>query len=134
MQDLLKNIHQYNKSLTISQTITFFARGEIFFTKSMIQNYVRDGILPPPKNKRYYTHEHLAVLAIVNHLKSVYDMSTIKIALLPFVVDNGIPLDVYQNFLQESTSDYPKSALALMLHSADIKQEVLKKLEQTNLI
>ncbi len=54
--DPFSSIHSYKEGLTISQVIKYFQKQEIdTFTKTMIQNYVRINVLPPPKDKRYYS-------------------------------------------------------------------------------
>ena len=45
-------------------------------TPSMINNYVKSGVLPPPKNKKY-NRTHLALLMIICSTKSVLEISTI---------------------------------------------------------
>ena len=129
MQDILHDIHQYNHHLTISQVVTFFDRKGRKITKSMIQNYVRDGLLPPPVNKRRYTHNHLATLALIDELKSVFEMIHIKSVLLPLMEENGIPLEVYGECVQK-TQSLPLhdglDKLALMAHSVDLKNIAIK--------
>lgn len=50
---------------------------EKFITPSMINNYVKLGIIPPPVKKRY-SRIHLAYLIIVCTLKQTLDMATIQ--------------------------------------------------------
>ena len=139
MQDILHDIHQYNHQLTISQVVTFFERKGLKVTKSMIQNYVRDGLLPPPVNNRYYTHSHLAALALIDNLKTVYDMAAIKAALRPLMDDHGVPLGIYRMCLQkteemavrwqESVAPlFSYEPLLLMTHSVDLKDEAMIRL------
>lgn len=132
MQDILQDIHQYNHQLTISQVVTFFERKGLKITKSMIQNYVRDGLLPPPINKRRYTHKHLAALALIDSLKTVYEMTHIKSALGPLTDDEGIPLEIYKQCIQKA-NELPIhkniDTLVLMAHSVDLKNEIISKEE-----
>lgn len=133
MQDVLQDIHQYNHHFTISQVVTFFERKGLVITKSMIQNYVRDGLLPPPVNKRYYTHKHLAVLSLVVKLKTVYEIAEIIKVLRPLMDSEGIPLEVYRECIRESSNvSLPQNVgvLALMAHSIDVKDEVLLQLKK----
>ena len=104
MQDPLKGIENFSPTITISQVLTFFERKEIDITRGMIQNYIRDGLLPPPVNKRFYTHKHLAALAIIARLKTVFDMPTIKEALEPYMDSEGLPMDIYQFILDKITA------------------------------
>lgn len=46
-------------------------------TPSMINNYVKSGALPPPKNKKY-NRTHLALLMIICSMKSVMEISSIS--------------------------------------------------------
>lgn len=46
-------------------------------TPSMINNYVKSGVLPPPKNKKY-NRTHLAILMIVCAMKPVMEISSIS--------------------------------------------------------
>lgn len=132
MRNILFDIHQYSQHFTISQVIKFFERKGLTITKSMIQNYVRDGLLPPPVNKRQYTHKHLAVLALACELKTVYEMSDVKRALLPLMDNEGIPLEVYQKYIQKSEEgplQGTQDPLLIMIHSVDLKNEAIKKLQ-----
>jgi len=50
---------------------------EKFITKTMINNYVKQGILQPPENKKY-NRLHIAELFVICILKQVYSISEIK--------------------------------------------------------
>ncbi len=53
-------------------------------TKTMINNYTKDGILLPPRNKKY-SRQHIILLILVYNLKqilSIKDMSTLLAPLL----------------------------------------------------
>jgi len=50
---------------------------EKFLTKTMINNYVKHGILQPPTNKKY-NRLHIAELFVICILKQVYSISEIK--------------------------------------------------------
>ena len=41
------NLETFNDEMTISQVVRFFNRYGKNFTKTMIQNYVRVGVIPP---------------------------------------------------------------------------------------
>jgi len=77
-RDLLGNIMSYNDSMTISQVVKFFERQGVVFTKSMIQHYVRVGVLPPPEDKRRYTRYHLLLLAVIERLKGIYSLDDLS--------------------------------------------------------
>lgn len=92
--------------LTISQVVKFFEKQGKSFTKTMIQNYVRVGVLPPPVDKRYYTRNHLILLTLIDHLKAIYSLEEIKTVIEPVrnnpeIFDDDIikTTDVYKNYL-----------------------------------
>ena len=51
--------------------------GSKILTASMVNNYVKTGLVPAPAKKRY-TREHLAYLAIICLLKAVLPLSAIR--------------------------------------------------------
>lgn len=92
--------------LTISQVVKFFERQGRSFTKTMIQNYIRVGVLPPPVEKRYYTKDHLIMLTLIDNLKAIYSLEEIKTVLEPIrnnpdIFEDDIikATDVYRNYL-----------------------------------
>jgi len=76
--DPLRNIRSYNDEMTISQVIRYFERQNVVFTKPMIQGYVRAGLLPMPKEKRYYTRGHMVLLALIEGLKKGFPAEEVK--------------------------------------------------------
>ena len=103
MTDPLQGIEHISPNLTIASVLKFCERQNIGITRGMIQNYIRDGVLPPPVNRRFYTHKHLAALVLIDRLKTVFDMPTVKAALQPYIDDEGISLDMYTAILQKLT-------------------------------
>jgi len=101
MTDPLQDIKHYSPTMTISQVLLFCERKNMGITRGMIQNYIRDGLLPPPVNKRQYTHKHLATLVMIDRLKTVFDMPTIKEALLPYMDEEGLPMESYQEIMEK---------------------------------
>ncbi len=95
--DPLINISSYREQLSIANVVTFFERQNIFFTKTMIQNYVRVGVLPPLVNKRYYVRNHLYMLVLIELLKDTYPLDVIKRLFEPYY-DNLEP--VYKDFIK----------------------------------
>ena len=102
MTDPLNDIRQYPENMKISQVMKFFEKKGIGITRAMIQNYVRDGLLPPPVNKRIYTHKHLAALITIDRLKTVFDMPTIHAILMPHIDNEGLPLAAYEQLMQKT--------------------------------
>ena len=108
--DPLHDIKNYSPAMTISNMLKFFERKGIAITRPMVQNYIRQGLLPPPKDKRFYTHRHIALLCIIERLKTVFDMPAIQQALSPLTDNEGLPLDVYFE-LQKKTDELSSAFL-----------------------
>lgn len=70
--------------LYMDQVITFMNRqlepfstgGERLLTPSMINNYVKDGVLPRPEKKKY-NRSHIALLSVICSLKTVLSLPEI---------------------------------------------------------
>ncbi len=97
--------------LTISQVVKFFEKQGKSFTKTMIQNYVRVGVLPPPLEKRYYTRNHLIFLTLIDSLKNVYSLEEIKTILTPVrnnpdIFDDDMiqAIDIYKSYIEMKKS------------------------------
>ncbi len=86
----LIGLENYSSEMTISQVIKYFERKGIYFTKTMIQNYVRINVLPPPADKRFYTKTHLAMLVIIDALKNHFSLDEIKQTFLPIYNDTNL--------------------------------------------
>ena len=52
-------------------------KGEHIITKTMINNYVKHGVVKSPVNKKY-SREHIAYLFVIFVLKQIYSMEEIK--------------------------------------------------------
>ncbi len=123
--------------LAISQVVKFFERQGRSFTKTMIQNYVRVGVLPPPVEKRYYTKNHLVLLTLIDNLKAIYSLEEIKTVLIPirnnpdlFEDDIIKATDVYRNYLamRKETLDQWKKSLP------DMFDKINKLLEEDQVV
>ena len=95
MQDRLFDIKDYSPKLTISGLLKFLTKKDINITRPMIQNYIKIGLLRQPVEKRFYTHKHITTIALIERLKPVCDMETLKTTLEPYMDDEGIPVDTY---------------------------------------
>ena len=138
MIDPLSDIRQYSTTMTISQVLKFCQKKELGITRGMVQNYIRDGLLPSPVGKRFYTHKHLAALAMIDRLKAVFDIPTIQRVLVPFMDEEGLPLEIYAELMQSSkdilarlaasTEEDSRGNLSLMIFLALAKADVLEKI------
>lgn len=66
-------------------------------TASMINNYVKQGLIEPPQKKRYATRQ-VAALLLIGLLKNLLPIADIKL-LLNAADEQGLP-DFYDNFVQ----------------------------------
>lgn len=67
-----------------------------FITKTMINNYVKQGILNPPINKKY-NKNHLARLIVICMLKQVYSINDINALITLALETSGIEIS-YNKF------------------------------------
>ena len=65
-------------------------------TSSMINNYVKDGVLPRPEQKKY-SREHLAMLTMICMLKPVLTIPDIDMLLKGLLEDNS-SANMYERF------------------------------------
>lgn len=124
----LINFETFNEEMTISQVVRFFKRNGKNFTKTMIQNYVRVGVIPPPVDKRYYTKNHLILLTLVDNLKLIYSLDEIKTLFGP-ILKNTTSFDDDMIKVSDLYSDY------IHLHAKalkDWKQYLPSTLEGVN--
>ncbi len=68
-------------------------------TKTMINNYVKHGVLKPPTNKKY-NREHMASLFVIFTLKQVYSMNDIK-KLISLAISTSSVEQAYNRFCSE---------------------------------
>ena len=71
-------------------------------TSSMINNYVKDGVLPRPEQKKY-AKEHLALLTMICVLKPVLSIPDIS-TLLQLLLKEAPEKDVYLHFCKAQTA------------------------------
>lgn len=107
----VEKLKGYNDEMTISQVVLFFERQDIFFTKTMIQNYVRVEVLPPPEDKRYYTKKHLLLLYMIDELKNVFSLDEIKRLFSPVLsgfgnADMNLVYRCYAQFYESFLQDF----------------------------
>ncbi|HHX59741.1 MAG TPA: DUF1836 domain-containing protein [Epulopiscium sp.] len=134
--DLLKEIGNQEEiqisdipmlDLYMDQVITLFenklekgkrSEKDKLLTKTMINNYVKDQILMPAKNKRY-TPEHLIMMAFIYHLKQTLSINDIKILFTETIYKEEIDLfALYNRFLDVKKQE-----------QRQIEKEVQQKIE-----
>lgn len=97
--EIFNDIESFSDNLSISKVVKFFEMKNIVFTKTMIQNYNRIGILPELINNRYYGREHLVYLYYIDLLKNNFSLEDIKNTLDLLAIDNNM-IDIYNKMLK----------------------------------
>lgn len=88
-------------TLMNKQLAPFTTDGDQLLTPSMINNYVKDGVLPRPVQKKY-SRDHLAMLMMVCILKSVLSLSEIHSILQGLTVGHRVE-ELYPDFSAEQS-------------------------------
>jgi len=77
---------------------------EKWITSSMINNYVKLGIIPAPVKKKY-SKTHLAYLLIICTLKQTLDMATIQ-KIIPVDLETEAVMKTYNAFVENQRKAY----------------------------
>ena len=80
------------------QLALFDRSGEGMLTSSMINNYVKAGVLPRPDRKKY-AREHLAMLTMICTLKSALSIPDIS-SLMSLLLENCGEKEMYESFCE----------------------------------
>ena len=73
-------------------------------TKTMINNYAKNRLLPPPTKKKY-SKEHLLILTFIYYFKNILSINDIQVLLTPltekyFSQENNVKLtDIYEEIM-----------------------------------
>lgn len=129
MEDNLKNCKRYEDDKIL--------------TKTMINNYVKDGILPAPVKKKY-SKEHLLLLVLIYYLKNILSIKDVESIIKPlsekyFHAEEGLNItDIYNTFakteprfsatLKEDIIKSHSIATSLFHEAPDEEREMLQQL------
>lgn len=104
--DRLPEIYLYmDQVLTyMNKQLSLYERdeGTNLLTSSMINNYVKDGVLPRPEQKKY-SREHLAILTVICMLKQVLSIQDIS-SLIKTLLLNASQSEMYDRFCSAQTA------------------------------
>ena len=75
---------------------------ESLLTSSMINNYVKDGVLPRPEQKKY-SREHLAILLVICMLKQVLSIQDIS-SLVRTLLKDASQSEMYNRFCEAQSA------------------------------
>lgn len=116
----------------LKDSLRFFERDEesSLLTSSMINNYVKNGVLPHPEKKKY-GKEHLAALMAVCMLKQVLSIQDIKTLLSGEELSPelyGLFLEAHASAVRETCRTLEESCEA----GASLKEEALRLAAEAN--
>jgi DNA-binding transcriptional MerR regulator len=104
--DRLPEIYLYmDQVLTyMDKQLSLFERSSdnTLLTSSMINNYVKDGVLPRPEQKKY-SRDHLALLTVICLLKQVLSIQDISI-LIKTLLEDASKSEMYDRFCSAQSS------------------------------
>lgn len=126
--EYIKSVEIPNIDLYMDQVLTFMNHKlewskryeeDKIMTKTMINNYAKNHLLPPPDKKKY-SKEHLLVLIFIYYFKNILSIGDIQSLLNPLTeryFDNGKELDlskIYEEVftLEDGQIDQLKETLA----------------------
>ena len=132
-----EKLKNYSDRMTISQVVVFFKRHGFDVTKTMIQNYVRVSVLPPPVEKRRYTKDHVLTILLIDHLKKIYSLEEIRLLLGPIAEGasdttgpgmSGAYRDFYEQYKVkiESLENEKPPGLSVAAESVACRRHILK--------
>ncbi|MBO0364977.1 DUF1836 domain-containing protein [Streptococcus vaginalis] len=76
----------------VNKTLEVMFEGDNKLTKTMVNNYVKDKLMPSPIKKRYY-RDHIAYCIVITVLKNILTMAEI---------DDGILFELKKSSIEES--------------------------------
>ena len=97
-------------ALYMDQVISYLPRltvgtaEDVTLTPAMVNNYIKDGLLPRANGKRY-GREHLAYLSAIALLKNVLSVKSIKLLLDEEVADGDVK-GFYSRFLEKVDTSF----------------------------
>ena len=118
--------------LYLRDPLRFFERDEddVLLTNSMINNYVKNGVLPHPEKKKY-SRAHLAELVTICMLKQVLAIQDIRTLLR----SEGLTEEMYGSFLAAHTGAVRETCAALAESCAngeDLRRAALRLAAEAN--
>lgn len=73
-----------------------YSREQNFITPSMINNYVKSNLIPPPNGKKY-TRRHIAYIFVIFFLKQIFSLEEVK-AFISLQIKLSGEKDAYEEF------------------------------------
>jgi hypothetical protein len=99
-------------------------------TKTMINNYTKNQILPAPTKKKY-SNKHIMLLILTYHLKQILSISDIHSLLSPISKKSDsklnitIPIEtIYENFTEIQSKEYSAFAENMTKKMSELQEQV----------
>lgn len=131
LQDM-PNIDLYMDQLTtfmderLEHTTRYPGKDKIL-TKTMINNYAKNNLLPPPVKKKY-TRDHLILLIFIYYLKSILSINDIQTMLTPLKERFQLGNDMFNlSRIYETAYELQKEELEPVIE--DLKKKYKRSLE-----
>ncbi len=109
-------------------------------TKTMINNYTKNQILPPPAKKKY-SKEHIMLLILTYHLKQILSISDIHTLLSPisekYNADKteSVSIDtLYKTFLDIQSNEYNNFSKNILTKIDELKKQIQPIDEDMNIL
>ena len=109
-------------------------------TKTMINNYTKNQILPPPIKKKY-SKEHLMLLILTYHLKQILSISNIHTLLSPISEKynaektESVSIDtLYKTFLDIQSNEYNNFSKNILTKIDELKKQIQPIDEDMNIL
>ncbi len=133
----IPNIDLYMDQVTtfMDDHLGLFKRSndEKILTKTMINNYSKNGILPPT-NRKKYTNDHMVLLLFVYYFKNVLSIPDIKALLEPIketLLTEDAPMstgDFLDRIMDIQTSHYDSMATQVN-HTVDVSKSLFSEFD-----
>ena len=115
----------------LSEKLSFFAEDEDkLLTKSMINNYVKSGLISHPEKKKY-TKEQLAQLIVISMLKQVLSIPDLQL-LLEGVSDTRSFYEIFERTQTEAMNDVSAQLRFAVENGDNMKLMALKLAAEAN--
>lgn len=115
----------------LSEKLSFFAEDEDkLLTKSMINNYVKSGLISHPEKKKY-TKEQLAQLIVISMLKQVLSIPDLQL-LLEGVSDTRGFYEIFERTQTEAMNDVSAQLRFAVENGDNMKLMALKLAAEAN--
>ena len=109
-------------------------------TKTMINNYTKNQILPPPIKKKY-SKEHIMLLILTYHLKQILSISNIHTLLSPISEKynaektESVSIDtLYKTFLDIQSNEYNNFSKNILTKIDELKKQIQPIDEDMNIL